>query len=155
MNSLQYHEAHFVMNSNYIVISWTTNYLSFRASTGKKQPFPDATCIQHTWEPEGHYCSSKMFCWKAEGHYCCTKSMVIAPFWFSIEYLSYSIMPFWLSTDHIMVIRMRWGGHCILLFSLSIYSPFPPPPKKKKRIQLLGHRWAVSMGLKYEVWKAT
>ena len=54
-----------------------------------------------SWEPEGRYCSSKMFRWKPEGRYCCTKSMVIAPFWFSIEHLCTAITPFWLSTDDI------------------------------------------------------
>ena len=34
-----------------------------------------------SWEPEGRYCSSKMFLWEPEGRYCCTKSMAIAPFW--------------------------------------------------------------------------
>ena len=51
------------------------------------------------WEPEGHYRFSKMFCWKPERHYCCTKSMVIAPFWFSMEHHWTALMPFWLSTD--------------------------------------------------------
>ena len=37
-----------------------------------------------SWEPEGHYRCSKMFCWEPEGRYCWVfffKSMVIAPFW--------------------------------------------------------------------------
>ena len=52
-----------------------------------------------SWEPEGHYCSSKMFRWEPEGRYCCTKSMAIAPFWFSTEHLWAAITPFWLSAD--------------------------------------------------------
>ena len=32
----------------------------------------------------------------------CTKSIVIAPFWFSMEHLCILIVPFWLSTDDIM-----------------------------------------------------
>ena len=52
-----------------------------------------------SWEPEGRYCSSKMFRWEPEGQYCCTKSMAIAPFWFSTEHLWSAIAPFWLSAD--------------------------------------------------------
>ena len=52
-----------------------------------------------SWEPEGRYCSSKMFRWEPEGRYCCTKSMAIAPFWFSTEHRWFAITPFWLSTD--------------------------------------------------------
>ena len=52
-----------------------------------------------SWEPEGHYQFSKMFCWEPEGHYRCTKSMAIAPFWFSMKHLWIVIVPFWLSTD--------------------------------------------------------
>ena len=55
------------------------------------------------WEPERHYCSSKMFCWEAEGRYRCTKSTVIATFWFSGEHLWTAIMPFWLSTDDVWI----------------------------------------------------
>ena len=54
-----------------------------------------------SWEPEGRYCSSKMFRWEPEGRYCCIKSMAIAPFWFSMEHLWTAIAPFWLSTDDI------------------------------------------------------
>ena len=36
-----------------------------------------------SWEPEGRYQYSKMFCLEPEGRYRCTKSMAIAPFWFS------------------------------------------------------------------------
>ena len=54
-----------------------------------------------SWEPEGRYCSSKMFRWDPEGRYCCIKSMAIAPFWFSMEHLWTAIAPLWLSTDDI------------------------------------------------------
>ena len=57
-----------------------------------------------SWEPEGRYCSSKMFRWEPEGHYFCTKSMAIAPFWFSTEHLWSALAPFWLSADEISVI---------------------------------------------------
>ena len=50
-------------------------------------------------EPEGPYCSSKMFRWEPEGRYRWTKSMAIAPFWFSTEHRWTAITPFWLSTD--------------------------------------------------------
>ena len=52
-----------------------------------------------SWEPEGHYYSSKMFRWEPEGCYHCIKSMVIVPFWFSQEHLWSAIMSFWLSAD--------------------------------------------------------
>ena len=60
-----------------------------------------------SWEPEGHYCSSKMFRWEPEGGYCCTKSMAIVPFWFSTEHLWSSIAPFWLSADDIIHALVR------------------------------------------------
>ena len=55
-----------------------------------------------SWEPEGRYCSSKMFHWEPEGRYRCTKSMAIAPFWFSTEHLWSAIAPFWLSADELL-----------------------------------------------------
>ena len=59
-----------------------------------------------SWEPEGHYQYSNMFCWEPEGGYCCTKSMVIAPFWFSTEHLWILIAPFWLSTAWSIYLNM-------------------------------------------------
>ena len=38
--------------------------------------------------------------WEPEGHYRYTKSMVIVPFWLSMEHLWSAIMPFWLPTDN-------------------------------------------------------
>ena len=49
---------------------------------------------------------SKMFSWEPECRYRCTKSLMIAPFWFSMERLWIVIAPFWLSTD---VIRIFWA----------------------------------------------
>ena len=72
------------------------SYYQFTLS-GKRQ----YTCIV-SWEPEGCYCSSKMFRWEPEGRYCCTKSVAIAPFWFSTEHLWSAIAPFWLSADDIV-----------------------------------------------------
>ena len=63
-------------------------------------------CYIVSWEPEGLYCSSKMFHWDPEGHYCCTKSMAIAPFWFAMEHLWTAIMPFWLSTDDMLILTI-------------------------------------------------
>ena len=40
--------------------------------------------------------------WEPEGRYRCKKSMVIAPFWFSVEHLWIVIAPFWLSNDEVM-----------------------------------------------------
>ena len=40
-----------------------------------------------SWEPEGHYCRSKMFRWEPEGRCCCTKSMAIGP----IRYCLYKV----------------------------------------------------------------
>ena len=62
-----------------------------------------------SWEPEGHYCSSKMFRWEPEGRYCCIKSMAIAPFSFSTEHLWSAIAPFWFSTEHL------WSEYSALL----------------------------------------
>ena len=58
-----------------------------------------------SWEPEGRYCSAKMFRWEPEGRYRCTKSMAIAPFWFSTEHLWTAITPFWLSTDNLQYVE--------------------------------------------------
>ena len=55
-----------------------------------------------SWEPEGRYCSSKMFHWEPEEHYFCTKSIAIAPFWVSMEHLWSAIAPFWLSADDVL-----------------------------------------------------
>ena len=63
------------------------------------QPNKDYLSHLVSWEPEGRYCSSKMFRWEPEGRYCCTKSMAIAPFWFSTEHFFSAIAPFWLSAD--------------------------------------------------------
>ena len=54
-----------------------------------------------SWEPEGRYCSSKMFHWEPEGRYCHWLCTAIAPFWFSTEHLWAAVTPFWLSTDDI------------------------------------------------------
>ena len=54
-----------------------------------------------SWEPEGRYCRSKMFCWEPDGRYCHWLCTVIAPFWFSTEHLWAAIMPFWFSADDI------------------------------------------------------
>ena len=73
-----------------------------------------------SWEPEGRYCSSKMFRWEPEGRYCCTKSMAIAPFWFSTEHLWSAIAPFWLSTDDVIIHIVSWEPeghyHCSTMF---------------------------------------
>ena len=60
-----------------------------------------------SWEPEGHYWSSKMFHWEPEGHYCCSKYIAIAPFWFSMEHLWSAITPFWLSTDDTIIVNFH------------------------------------------------
>ena len=54
------------------------------------------------WEILGG-CVEDIASWEPEGCYCCTKSMVIAPFWFSMEHLWIMIAPFWLSTDDILL----------------------------------------------------
>ena len=54
------------------------------------------------WEPEGRYQYSMMFCWEPEGRSGCTKSMVIAPFWFSMELCWTVLMPFWFSANDII-----------------------------------------------------
>ena len=55
-----------------------------------------------SWEPEGHYCKSKMFCWEPEGRYrhrLCTA--IIAPFWFSMEHL-------WTSNNALLALNWRY-----------------------------------------------
>ena len=46
-----------------------------------------------SWEPEGHYHYSTMFCWEPEGRYRRTKYMGIAPFWFSTEHCWTALTP--------------------------------------------------------------
>ena len=70
--------------------------------------------ISVSWEPEGHYCISKMFHWEPEGRYCCTWVYGIAPFWFSMEHFWYAITPFWLSTDDIELVSEEERWHCCL-----------------------------------------
>ena len=75
-----------------------------------------------SWEPEGRYCRSKMFCWEPEGRYCHWLCTAIVSFWFSMEHLWAAITPFWLSTDDMQIIMQprhhgRGGGNCS-----------PPPP---------------------------
>ena len=69
-----------------------------------------------SWEPEGHYQYSKMFCWELEGHYGCTKSMVIAPFWFSTgtslksDSALLALNKLSLSVTVALILRTRWQG---------------------------------------------
>ena len=68
-----------------------------------------------SWEPEGRYYSSKMFCWEPEGRYCHRLCTAIAPFWFSTEHLWTAITPFWLSTDNIQYsMCMKWHFFCMM-----------------------------------------
>ena len=62
--------------------------------------------LQHTvsWEPEGRYWYSKMFCWEPEGRYRCTMFMAITPFRFSMEHLWIVIAPFWFSMEHLWIV---------------------------------------------------
>ena len=59
----------------------------------------------------------KRFRWEPGGCHRCTKSMVIEPFWFSMEHLWIVIVPFWLSTDDIKyyyfnnwIKPIQWGS---------------------------------------------
>ena len=69
-----------------------------------------------SWEPEGCWCSPKMFRWEPEGRYGCTKSIWCkrAPLCFSTfstEYRWTTVMPFWLSCSwHIQgcLKEFRW-----------------------------------------------
>ena len=63
-----------------------------------------------------------MFCCEPEGRYCCAKSVVIAPFWFSMEHLWIVIVPFWLSTDYM---SLRRTCHPKIYWCTA---PPPPPP---------------------------
>ena len=77
-----------------------------------------------SWEPEGCYCSSKMFPWEPEGCYCCTKSMAIAPFWFSTEHLWSAIAPFWLSADDMTIQTNREQERLLIFIILFLFSLF-------------------------------
>ena len=77
-------------------------HVSFPPPPWKKKEFKIRNRNFVSWEPEGRYCSSKLFRWEPEGGYCCTKSMATAPFWFSTEHLWSAITPFWLSTDDLL-----------------------------------------------------
>ena len=68
--------------------------------------FCDLPCYIVSWEPEGHYCNSKMFRWEPEGRYRHTLCTAIAPFWFSTEHLCIAIAPFWFSTEHLWIARV-------------------------------------------------
>ena len=52
-----------------------------------------------SWEPEGCYCSSKIFRWEPDGRYRHRLFTAIALFWFSREHRWAAITPFWFSTD--------------------------------------------------------
>ena len=91
-----------------------------------------------SWEPEGHYCSSKMFSWEPEGCYCRRLCTAIAPFWFSTEHLLTAITPFWLSTDEISCLcelhrdqSYFWRINCIKLSNLNLSLGLIPSPMHK------------------------
>ena len=82
-----------------------------------------------SWEPEGRYQYSKMFCWEPEGCYRCTMSMVIAPFWFSTEHLWIMITPFWLSTEHLWImIAPFWLSTDDIRYKLVVVNNNVHPP---------------------------
>ena len=57
-----------------------------------------------SWEPEGRYHHSKMFCWEPEGYYHHRLCKAIAPFWSLTEHLWILIAPFWFSTEHLWIL---------------------------------------------------
>ena len=62
-----------------------------------------------SWEPEGRYHYSKMFCWEPEGRDPRRHCAAIAPFLFLAEHLWILIAPFWLSTDKLLIVMtMEW-----------------------------------------------
>ena len=67
-----------------------------------------------------------MFCWEPEGCYHCTKSVVIAPFWFSMEHRWTALTPFWLSAK---VKQRVWS--IILSFILLFQPPVCPPHQQQ------------------------
>ena len=81
-----------------------------------------------SWEPEGRYCRSKLFCWAPEGRYCHWLCTAIAPFWFSTELFS-AIAPFWLSTDNISFLSLKWSQeviHCLIFNMINSQLSFQP-----------------------------
>ena len=74
-----------------------------------------------SWEPEGHYHYSKMFCWDPEGRYRHRHCTAIAPFWFSMEHCWILILRHWLnlnsrlkhSSSHLLTkvdVNMNWDN---------------------------------------------
>ena len=73
-----------------------------------------------SWEPEGCYCSSKMFHWEPGGRYHHRLCTAIVAFWFSMEHLWIAIMPFWLSADNIYPKTNFCKCYCRELCSLKV-----------------------------------
>ena len=72
-----------------------------------------------SWELEGHYQYSTMFCWEPEGSYRCVTSMAKAPFWFSMEHRGIVIKPVWFSDDDAfnLTSAARWSEVGRAIFS--------------------------------------
>ena len=66
-----------------------------------------------SWELEGCYHYSKMFCWEPEWLYCHRLCTAIVPFWLSTEQLWIVIAPFCrLSADEIILFDAEMANHC-------------------------------------------
>ena len=85
-----------------------------------------------SWEPEGHYCCSKMFCWEPEGCYIATDFVQrLAPFWFSTK-------PALNIVNALLALNWRYSGH-ILYVSLHSFWKGPIVPNEKIIIWLSWH----------------
>ena len=69
--------------------------------------------ISNSWEPEGHYCCQLCYLENQKGpSYRYRHCTVIAPFWFSMEYLLAMLLPFWLLTDDIQSTTLASHKSC-------------------------------------------
>ena len=110
-----------------------------------------------SWEPEGRYHNSMMFCWEPEGCYCCTKSMTRAPFWFSTEHRWTVLTPFWFSVDTItnlcelfyVFLAVSWRGIKPCPMVRPSTQPTPPrwrgTPLTCGRMSSWWNRWAKTL----------
>ena len=75
-----------------------------------------------SWEPEGHYLYSKIFCWEPEGSYRYRRHTAIVPFWFSTEHFGIVIAPFWFSTEHLGILIAPFWLSTNDIYGIQCYS---------------------------------
>ena len=98
-----------------------------------------------SWEPEGRYCRSKMFCWEPEGRYCHWHCTAIASFWFSMEHL-------WTGNNTLLALNQC----CVRVQVVKSESESASPSQKKILVRvtnLVVH--IVNICLSSNTWKQT